>query len=275
MKILVPVKQVARLGEGFALQDDGVLSSGSLVWALNEWDACSLEAALTLRDAALAPLEAIGDARRAAAAKHEVVLVTVGGEWAEPALRAGLAMGADRAIRVWDAALDGADALAVAAVLAAVAEAESPELILCGAQSSDMASAATGIALAGLLDLAHVAVVEQIECDGERLSVQRELEGGAVELLGLELPALLTVQSAIDPPRRPNLRAIKQARTAPLSVRRLAEIGLDADAVASASGSRTVRLHERPRGTTATMLKGPPSEIAARIAAIVREAIGS
>ena len=152
MKILVPVKQVARLREGFALTDGGALAADSLERAPNAWDAFSLEAALALRDDAPASHPDGGQ-------RHQIVLVTVGGEWAEPALRAGLAMGADRAIRVSDAALDGADALAVAGVLAAVAKAESPELILCGAQSSDMAYAATGVALAGLLDLAHVAVV--------------------------------------------------------------------------------------------------------------------
>jgi electron transfer flavoprotein beta subunit len=268
MKILIPVKQVARLREGFALTDGGALAADALEWAPNAWDAFSLEAALALgEEAAAGPTEG--------AERHEIVLVTVGGEWAEPALRAGLAMGADRAIRVSDAALDGADALAVACVLAAIAKAESPDLILCGAQSSDMASAATGVALAGLLDLAHVAVVTAIERDGERLTVQRELEGGAIELLRVELPALLTVQSAIDTPRRPNLRAIKQARSASPSVLGLGDLGLDAGAVAAAGGSRTVRLHERPREAGATLLDGPPSEIAARIATIVREAIGS
>jgi len=138
-----------------------------------------------------------------------------------------------------------------------------------------MAGAATGVALAGLLDLAHVAVVAAIELDGERLTVQRELEGGAIELLHVELPALLTVQSAINTPRRPNLRALKQARSAPLSVLGLGDLGLDAGAVAATSGSRTVRLRERPREGGATLLGGPPSEIAARIATIVREAIGS
>jgi electron transfer flavoprotein beta subunit len=148
-----------------------------------------------------------------------------------------------------------------------------PDLILCGAQSSDAASAATGVALAGLLDIAHVAVVEQIERDGGRLLVQRQLEGGAVELVSVGLPALLTVQSGINAPRRPNLRAIKQARTEPVTVLGLADVGLDAGAVEASAGSRTIGLTQRPRGGGATLLEGPPAEIAARIAAIVGEAM--
>jgi electron transfer flavoprotein beta subunit len=263
VKILVPVKQVASLRENFAADmacaGNGAveLAADALEWAPNEWDAFSLEAALALSED--------GDG--------ETVVVTVGDARAEQSLRAGLAMGADRAVRVWDEALEGADALAIARVLAAVARTEQPDLILCGAQSSDAASAATGVALAGLLDVAHVAVVEQIERDGERVIVQRQLEGGTVELLSVGLPALLTVQTGINAPRRPNLRAIKQARAATVTALGLTDVGLDAGAVAAAAGSRTLGLTSRPRGDGATLIDGPPAAIAARIAEIVGEAM--
>lgn len=275
MKILVPVKHVARVGEdvaaGMAGASDGAdaLAPDALAWAPNECDAFSLEAALTLRDGAAEQGVTGG----------EVVVVTVGDERDEESLRAGLAMGADRAIRVWDQSLDSlrdrADPLSVARLLAGVAAAESPDLILCGAQSADLANAATGIALAGLLDLAHVAVVSLVEHDGEQLAVQRELEGGAVELLRVSLPALLTVQSAVNNPRRPNLRAIKQARVEPVSVLGLSDIGLDRAAVSAAAGARVLALRTRPPGGGATLLEGPPAEIAASIAAIVTEAMSA
>lgn len=271
MKILVPVKQVARLRGDPApgASGGGALSADALDWATNEWDAFALEAALALRDGAAR--DGVGDA--------EVIAVTVGDERSEPAVRAALAMGAERAIRVWDDALeatrDGTDPLMIARLLAAVAEAESPQLILCGAQSADMANAATGVALAGLLDIAHVAVVSAVERDGERLAVQRELEGGAAELLRVSMPALLTVQTGVNAPRRANLRAIKHARATAVTVLALDELGLDAGALAAASGSRTVHLHERPPVAGAKLLDGPPSEIATRIATIVREAVDS
>jgi electron transfer flavoprotein beta subunit len=280
VKILVPVKQVARLREGF----DGVLpfAPDALEWCPDERDMHSLETALALNEGA--------------APDGETIVVTVGSERAEPALRAGLAMGADRAIRMWDESLasprEDVDPLTVARLLAGVAAIEAPELILCGTQSSDMANAATGIALAGLLDVAHVAVVSAVERDGEQLLVQRELAGGAVELLHEQLlvqrelaggavellrvatPALLSVQTASRAPRRPNLRAIKQARSAPLTVLGFDDLGLDADAVAAARGSRTVRLLARPR-RTATMLEGSPAQIAAQITEIVGKALSS
>jgi len=257
MNILVPVKQVSSLDEEFELDGSASVAAGALHRALNEWDTFSLEAAVQL-------LEGGSDG-------GEVVVASVGDEHADEALRACLARGADRAVRVWDPVLAGADALAVAFVLAALAGELAPDLILCGVQSEDAANAATGIALAGLLDLAHVAVVGMIERDGQRLRVHRELDRGAVEVLGLSMPALLTVQTGINRPRQPTLRAIKQAREEPLAELGLSELGLDADAVSVAAGSRTVALAPRARAGAANMLEGTPEQIAARIAEIVKE----
>jgi electron transfer flavoprotein beta subunit len=265
MKILVPVKHVASLPDGVVPDGDGVLAADALQWAPNELDAHALEAALALNESAP------GDG-------DEILVVTVGDERAEDSLRAALALGADRAIRVWDDALaayppTGLDALAVARVLAAIAERERPELTLCGAQSSDAASAATGIALAGLLELAHVAVIVALERNGERMTVARELEGGASEVSSVALPALLTIQTGANRPRRANLRAIKQARTEPISVLGFDDLGLDAAAVRASAGSRTLRLRERERSSRASPIDGTPAEIAARIATIVEQAL--
>jgi electron transfer flavoprotein beta subunit len=258
MKVLVPVKQVATLGADFVLEGpDPPPADG---WELNEWDAFSLEAAVRLSEGSEG---------------GEVVVVTVAPERAEEALLACFAKGADRAVRIWDPVLEAADPLAVAAVLAAFAAKEEPDLILCGAQSSDAANAATGVALAGLLDLARVAVVDAIERDGDRLTVHRELEGGVVEVLRVSLPALLTVQTQINDPRRATLREIKQARAKPLARLGLSALGLDPDGVRVAAGSRTVALSEPDRGLGARMLDGAPGEMAARIAELLRGGAGA
>jgi electron transfer flavoprotein beta subunit len=256
VKVLVPVKQVARIEDDATLATVATVAPDALEWQPNEWDAFSLEAALQLVE---------GEEG------SEVLVVSVGDDPAEEGLLACLAKGADRAVRIWDPLLEGADPLAIATVLSALAAAEAPDLILCGVQSSDAANAATGIALAGLLDLAHVAVVNAIERDGERLTVQRELDGGAVEVLRLAMPALLTVQTGINEPRYASLRAIKQARAKPLTSIGLSELGLDGAALEAGAGSHTVRLAEREQAAGARMLEGSPLEIATRIAAIVAE----
>jgi electron transfer flavoprotein beta subunit len=258
VKIVVPVKQVAALDDEFELLDGGGVDPDFLEWDLNEWDAFSLEAALQIG-------EAVGDT--------EIVAVTVGGDEAEEGLLSCLAKGADRAVRVWDDALEGADALAVARTLAAAVERESPDLVLCGVQSSDAINGATGIALAAHLGLAHVAVVKGIYYDpgAGTATVERELEGGVVEVLRVRTPALLTVQTGINEPRYATLRAIKQARDKPLDVAALGDIGLDEDTIAAAAGSRLRRLAHHEKGDGAEMLDGSPAELAARIADIVKE----
>jgi electron transfer flavoprotein beta subunit len=261
MKIVVPVKQVAALDEEFELLDDGSgVDPDFLEWEVNEWDTFSLEAALQIRE------RAGGDA-------DEVVVVTVGDEEAEEGLLSCLAKGADRALRVWDESLQDADVLAVARVLAAAVGRESPDLVLCGVQSSDAVNGATGVALAGYLDLPHVAVAKRLDYDVAQATatVERELEGGLAEVLRIKAPALLTIQTGINEPRYATLRAIKQAREKPLQVIGLAELGLDGDAVAQAAGSRTVALKTPDRGAGAEMLNGSPAAVAARIVEIVQE----
>jgi electron transfer flavoprotein beta subunit len=259
MKIVVPVKQVAVLDEEFELLEDrpGV-DPDALEWELNEWDDFSLEAALQLR-------EAQGDG--------EVVVVSVGDEEAEEGLRACLAKGADRALRVWEDSLEGIDPLAVARVLAALVERESPDLVLCGVQSSDGVHGATGVALAAHLGLPRVAVVKALDYDAASgtASVERELEGGLVELLRVHLPALLTIQTGINEPRYANLRAIKQAKEKPLEVIGLPGLGLDEQAVVAAAGARVRSLSPPDSGGGADMLNGSASAVAERIAEIVRE----
>jgi electron transfer flavoprotein beta subunit len=70
------------------------------------------------------------------------------------------------------------------------------------------------------------------------------------------------------------LRAIKQAREKPLDVQSLADIGVDGDQIAGAAGSRRRKLATPDRGEGAEILDGSMADVAARIAAIVKERIG-
>jgi electron transfer flavoprotein beta subunit len=249
MRTLVCVKQVKQLGDEVEFTDDGLdVDPDYLDASLNEWDACATEEALLLR-------ERLGG---------EVVLATVGSEDAEGALRRCLAMGADRAVRIEGVA--ERDPLSVAWALAQLVLAESPDLVLCGVQSSDSVQGATGTALAEYAGLPRVAVVRSLEYehDTRRAVVGRELEGGLVDVVEVETPAVLTVQTGINQPRYANLRAIKQAEAVEIEVRQESSGG-------SPAASRVRRMFTPPRGEGAEMLQGSPAEVAARIAEIVRE----
>ncbi|HXV58963.1 MAG TPA: electron transfer flavoprotein subunit beta/FixA family protein [Gaiellaceae bacterium] len=249
MKIVVCVKQVAALGDEVEFTEDGRDVDPDFVdYALNEWDSYATEEALRVRDAA-------GDG--------EVVVVTVGDEEAEDAMRRALAMGADRGVRVWSDALAGADPITVARALAEVVREESPGLVLCGVQSSDAVQAATGTALAELLDLPRAAVVTKLELGDGTATVQRELEGGLVDVVEIDLPALLTIQTGINEPRYATLRAIKQAEQKAIDVREPGDLG--------APAARVRRMYVPPKGEGAEMLEGSPADIARRIKEIVEE----
>ena len=255
LRILVAVKHVAVLGDDYAFTADGrEVQPEYLEYLLNEWDDAALEEALLI-------VERLGGG--------EVVAVAVGPEDAEVSLRKALAKGAERAVRVWDDALMGADPLSIARALAGVAVQEQPDLILTGVQSGDHAHGATGIALARILGLPHAAVVVELDWDGgAALEATRELEGGVRHRLAVPAPAVVTVQTGINTPRYATMRMIKLAKKKPLVV-------LDGACVLDGSGGYVVRRMYAPVQTKAEMLGGSVEEIATAIAGIIRDKRGA
>jgi electron transfer flavoprotein beta subunit len=250
VKIVVAVKQVAALGDEVEFTDDERdVDPDYLDYALNEWDTYATEEALRL-------CEADGDS--------EVVVVSVGPEDTEEAMRRCLAMGADRGIRVdFD---DQLDPIQVARALAEVVRAESPDLVFTGVQSADAVQAATGTALAELLDLPRVAVVTKIELGDGKATVNRELEGGVVDVVEVDTPALFTIQTGINEPRYATLRAIKQAEEKEIDVRQSGDLGEPA--------YRVKKMFVPPKGEGAEMLNGSAADVAQKIKEIVEEHTG-
>jgi electron transfer flavoprotein beta subunit len=93
--------------------------------------------------------------------------------------------------------------------------------------------------------------------------VHRELEGGLVDVVEVDMPALLTIQTGINEPRYATLRAIKQAEQKEIDVREAAGGGEPA--------YRVRRMFVPPKGEGAEMLNGSPAAIAERISGIVKE----
>ena len=247
MKFVVCVKQVSVLGDEVGFTPDGrSVDPDYLDQALNEWDACAAEEALRIRERLQG---------------GEVVAVRAGLDGSEVALRRCLAMGVDRAIRVESAAIDP---ISIARALASAIRAESPGLVLCGVQSSDSVQGSTGTALAELLDLPRVAVATKIEWTGSGpATVSRELEGGLIDIVEVDTPAVLTVQTGINQPRYATLRAIKQAE--------LKEITILPSPDGAEPGYRVRRMFTPPKTRGAQILSGPPTDVARQIAEIVKE----
>jgi electron transfer flavoprotein beta subunit len=263
MKLLVAVKQVAALDEDFEIRADGKdVDPEFLVRDLNEWDDYSLEEAMRIKEAATAPVE--------------VVVVCIGPEECDESLRKCLAKGADRAIRVWNEAIEGSDSIAIAHLIAAVATREGPDMLFAGVQSSDHAFASTGIATAALLDWPHAAVVTQLTYSAGAHSAifRRELEGGLLHEMQIDCPAVLTIQLGINAPRYASLRSIKQAAAKPIEVLSLAQLGVPATAVGQSGSLSRVRRMFVPEKGRAQMIEGSVAEQAARLVQIIGELAG-
>jgi electron transfer flavoprotein beta subunit len=241
------VKQVAVLGDEVEFtEDERDVDPDYLDFALNEWDTYATEEALRIVEAA---------------GSGEVVVVSVGDEDVEDCMRRCLAMGADRGIRVDTE--EKLDPIQVARTLAEIVEGETPDLVLTGVQSSDSVQAATGGALAALLDLPSVAVVTKIELGDGKATVHRELEGGLVDVVEVDTPALFTIQTGINECRYATLRAIKQAEEKEIDVRPVGDLGEPASPVR--------KMFVPPKGEGAEMLNGGAAEVAQRIQEIVQE----
>ena len=258
MKILVTVAEVAEVEDDFEIDGLGI-DERYLSYDLNEWDDYAVEEAVQIQEA--------GD-------DVEVVSVTIGPERAEETIRMALAKGVDRSIRVWDDDLEATaylDSETKAAVLAAVAEEEDPDLVLSGVQTDDNAFGATGVSLAERLGFEWAAVVNQLDyAEGdETASVHRELEGGVEELADIETPAVFTIQTGINEPRYASLRGIRQAQSKEIAPQELGDLGLGAE-VAESPVSLTA-MYEPETESDATVFEGSPEETASELGELLRD----
>jgi electron transfer flavoprotein beta subunit len=259
MKILVTVKQVAALDEDFEFRaDEKDVDDDFLTYDLNEWDDYSVEEAMKIKESSDVDVE--------------VVVVSVGPERVDESLRKCLAKGADRAIRVWDDAMEGSDSVAIGRILAAVIKKEAPDMVFAGVQSSDHAYGSTGISTAAYLDWPHAAVVSDLKYSPGSATaiIRRELEGGTSHEVEIACPAVLTIQLGINKPRYASLRGIKQAAAKPIEEVALANIGLTAEEVGAASALSRVRRMYVPEKGRAAMIEGTPAQQAARLIEIIR-----
>lgn len=191
MKILVPLKRVADPDNANKVKipaaGDKIETTG-LEWKPNPFDEYALEAALRLTENGQTPKVRAG----------EVVVVTFGPKETEQTLRAALATGADRAIRI-DTTDDKLDGDLVARALAALIEKEKPDVVVMGKQTVDGDSNQVGQILAELLDWPMATFAATIKEEAGALLVSREVDGG-VATMRVTLPAVVTVDLRIVAP---------------------------------------------------------------------------
>lgn len=230
MKIVVCMKQTFDTEARIQLDAGGGIATEGIQYIINPYDEFAIEEALRIK-------EKLG--------QGEVVVVSTGGSKAEEALRQALAMGADRAVLLSDAAFEGGDSHTAAVVLAAAIRNMEYDLILGGHVAIDDGAAQVSGRLAELLGLPQVNVVTRLEIEGDKAVVYREADG-VTEVVEVQLPAVITAQKGLNEPRYPSLKEIMQAKKKELRVLGAADLGLDAALVGAPGALATVRSYKLP-----------------------------
>jgi len=186
----------------------GVVTDG-VKMSINPFDEIALEEALRIKER--------GQAR-------EVVIVAIGTADSQQQLRTGLAMGADRAVLVETSAR--LEPLAVARALHALIKRDSPDLVLLGKQAIDDDNNQTGQMLAGLWGRPQATFASKLAIGEAVARVTREIDAG-LEVIDVDLPAVVTADLRLNQPRYVKLPEILKAKSKPLNVVPLADLGVN------------------------------------------------
>ena len=211
MRIAVLVKQVPDSWAEKRLGQDGRLVRDGIDLVLNELDEYALEEALTLAEREAATVE----------------VVAMGPDSAADALRRALAMGADSAVWVNDAALSGADYLQTARVLAAVVNQRGYDLVFAGVETTDSRGGVIPAMLATVLKWPQLTYASSVSLQSGRVEATRHT-GSADLRLAASLPAVISVVEKANVPRYPNLKGVLAAKKKPLEVLSLADLPIAA-----------------------------------------------
>ena len=142
--------------------------------------------------------------------------------------------------------------------------------MLCGKLATDDNASVVGPALAEYLGLPQATAVTKLDLGEGRATAHRELEG-AVEILEVSLPAVVTVERNINEPRYPSLPGIMKAKRTPVTAKTLAELGLAADGAGGASRTELLELVPPPKRQAGRLIQGEPEVVVRELIQALRE----
>jgi electron transfer flavoprotein beta subunit len=176
----------------------------------------------------------------------EVVLVSLGPPEAASALRAGLAMGADRTVLVSDEVAAGSDLVATSKLLAAALAREQGDLILFGQQAADSNGALLWAAIANRLRLPLVSRAVSLAFSNGSVRVRQRADYGQ-DVIEAPLPCVVAVSASINEPRVPSFRQLKTAGDKPHEVLSLADLGVPPGEAGDGRRTEVLALHDPPK----------------------------
>jgi electron transfer flavoprotein beta subunit len=210
MKVLVAVKRVVDFNVKVRVKADNTgVETANVKMSMNPFDEIAVEAAVRLKEAGQAT---------------EIVVVSCGVQASQETLRTALAIGADRAILVETS--EELQPLAVAKLLKAICQKESPQLVILGKQAIDDDSNQTGQMLAALMGWPQATFASKLELAPPGAKVTREVDGG-LETIAIKLPAVVTTDLRLNEPRYVTLPNIMKAKKKTLETLKPDALGVD------------------------------------------------
>jgi len=210
MKVLVTVKRVIDPYVKVRVKSDGSgVELANVKMTMNPFCEIAVEQAVRMKEAGVVT---------------EIVAVSIGVPQCQETLRTAMAMGADRGILV-EAPAD-AQPLAVAKLVKAVIDKESPKLVIMGKQAIDDDSNQSGQMVAALTGWPQATFISNVTVNGDTADVTREIDGG-LEKLTIRLPAVVTTDLRLNEPRYVTLPNIMKAKKKPLEVLKPEALGVD------------------------------------------------
>jgi electron transfer flavoprotein beta subunit len=208
-RILVSIKRVVDYNVRIRVKPDGtgVITDG-VKMSVNPFDEIALEEALRIKEKGLA---------------EEIVAISIGPADCQQQLRTALAMGADRAVHVQtDAAIEPGSA---AKLMLKLIEREQPMLAILGKQAIDDDCNQTGQMLAALWGRPQATFASKVDIIGDTAQVTREVDAG-LEVLEVDLPAVITTDLRLNEPRYVKLPDIMKAKKKPLETIEPSALGI-------------------------------------------------
>lgn len=200
MKILVCISKTPDTTAKISFTDDQKFNSSGVQFIMNPYDEWyALVKALEIQEAA----------------GGTVTLINVGGADNETIIRKGLAIGAEKAVRI---NAEPTSSMFTAYQIAEYAKAEGFDLIFTGKETIDFNAAEVGAMIAEYLDMPYVSFANAMTLAGSTATISCEIEGGT-ETVEVNLPVVVSAAKGLAEQRIPNMRGIMMAKTKPIEVK--------------------------------------------------------
>jgi electron transfer flavoprotein beta subunit len=125
--------------------------------------------------------------------------------------------------------------------------------------------------LAELMGVPSATSVMKAEFSDGAVTVERELEGGALEVAKLPTPCVLAVQTGINQVRYASLKGIMAAKKKPIDAKTASDLGLSGNVGASAARAQVEKVYLPTKGEGAELIEGSTDEVVAKLLGKIKE----